>query len=145
MLRKLTAIVGLLVSVLSVQVAQSVPASAAIGDCTGRDIGTAIYFESCIYVDNSNGRATARIYWEPNIGENPNVRLVVTIQRSGSSATNNSCQFFVVTSGSGTQVCNAYIPNISGTQAWRSDAGIYFGTGPDPDYFLQRSATVYDT
>jgi hypothetical protein len=130
MLKRSILSVLLLVGMLAGHLALASPASAApLERCAaGPTEYGGFTLESCIYVDASNGRATATVYWDhPAFGfSNANVRLVVTIQRSGVSQKNNNCAWFVVSNTShGSSSCTAYLPNVAGSQTWRSDAEVY--------------------
>jgi hypothetical protein len=126
MIRKSMLSMLMLVGLLAGHLALASPASAAVEECAqGPTQYPGVTLISCIYVDGSNGRATTTVRWN-TASPDTVIRPVATIQRSGSSATNNDCGWKAIGPGtSGSVTCNAYLPNPSGAQWWRSDAAVY--------------------
>lgn len=122
MVKKLLVMMSVVLGMLGVSAGLAPSASAAIGDCSAeKQVTTGTKLTSCIYVDNSNGRARATLTFTSS-ATFAVYDVYVTIQRSGSSAT-AYCQIaFFPSDGLQPRICNAYAGNPAGRQAWRADS-----------------------
>src|SRR5215207_7252375 len=124
MIKTTLAVLSVVLGVLAVSVGLAPSASAAIEDCSqGSYVSNGVTLVSCIYVDLDNGRAQARLPFNSQ-ATFAVYDVYITIQRSGTSAT-NYCQIaFFPSDGTATRVCNAYASNPPGPQAWRADSNV---------------------
>lgn len=149
MVRKLLVLLTMILASAGLSAVVAPPASAAIDHPFQYKIYNGVTLKGTVYVDPSNGKASAYLRWDPTATNAPDAffTIVTTLYRDGVPTTKTCDQIFIPANSYGSSPeCNAYAGNPAGVNRWQASIKVLVGVSPNQTTkgpFV--SDVVYDT